>query len=371
MTFKNILYRCLFLTILLFVRSVAAQAQAVDQLIEGAKLCTHPLQHYEAEYGIPSHLLSAIASTESGRFHDGLKIKLPWPWTINAEGKGYFFDSKEEAIEAARKLLARGVESMDLGCMQVNIHHHPDAFSSLSQAFNPENNVAYAANFLRNLYQDEGSWKQAAADYHSKTPYLGKQYVGLVYDSWFKIVDKLRTARLNIPSSSVNGLNEMQQASAALPAASPIKYNSPKYIKVSEEQKRRDYIYKTPSMKSIKVTSDGAVVQSSSNESNEYKKRENGVIIVRPQITVVSSNNTSNNTPEPMVIADASPTSIKQSILDLPPSAGGGAIVSHSPVASAEPEAKIIRLDNKLVSDRHPVNTVTNKKTGPNFIFND
>lgn len=359
---KNTFYKRSALALLLCAQPVYAQAQSIDPLIEGAKLCTRHLHRYETQYGIPSHLLSAIASTESGRFHDGLKIKLPWPWTINAEGKGYFFNSKEEAIVAARKLQARGVESMDIGCMQVNIHHHPNAFVSLSQAFEPENNVAYAASFLRNLYQEERSWKQAASNYHSKTPSLGNKYIGIVYNSWFKIVDKLRTARLNIPSSSVNGLNEMRQADAG---SSPIT-SAPKYINVSNERNKKDSIYKSPSMKSIKVTSQGAVAQ-----SNESRRRENGIIIVHPEISVVGNNITSNNkdnSPEPMIMADASPTNAKQSILDLPPSAGGTAA---APVASPEQEAKIIRLDNKLVSSRRPINDTVNNKSGPNFIFND
>ncbi len=340
-----------------------SQAQVIDPLIEGAKLCTRHLQRYETQYGIPSHLLSAIASTESGRYHDGLKIKLPWPWTINAEGKGYFFDTKEEAVAAALKLQARGVESIDVGCMQVNIHHHPEAFVSMSQAFEPENNVAYAASFLRNLYQEEGSWKKAASDYHSKTPDRGRQYVGLVYDSWFKIIDKLRSARLNVPESSVNGLRDMKRPESSVQAAIP---SGPKYIKVSDSAgSQKEAIYKTPSMKSIKVTAQGTAIG-----SNESRKRENGIIIVQPEISAASANpeikrvNASLPGPETMVVADASNASNKQSILDLPPSAG-----SPAP-AAADPGAKIIRIDNKLVSARHPVNTVT-KKSGPNFIFND
>lgn len=186
-------------------------SQTIDPLIEGAKQCTRYLQIYEHEYAIPTHLLSAIASTESGRYHDGLKIKLPWPWTINAEGKGYFFNTKEEAIAAAHSLQALGVKSMDIGCMLVNIQQHPDAFSSLSQAFEPENNIAYAASFLRKLYQKEGSWKQATIDYHSKNPQDGQVYVGKIYANWYNIVERLKNAHLNVPTSSLEIMKEMQK----------------------------------------------------------------------------------------------------------------------------------------------------------------
>jgi|CXWL01.1.fsa_nt_gi hypothetical protein len=364
---KNNLLRCFVLGLLVIIPHTPVQAQ-LDPLIEGAKLCTRHLQHYETQYGIPSHLLSAIASTESGRFHDGLKIKLPWPWTINAEGKGYFFDTKEEAIMAARKLQARGVESMDVGCMQVNIYHHPNAFASLNIAFEPENNVAYAASFLRNLYQEGGSWKQAASNYHSKTPSLGNKYIGLVYNSWIKIVDKLRNARLNIAKSAVNGLQEMKQADASPPTVTTA---VPKHINVSNLEEQRISNYKSPHMKTIKVTSQGVT-----NQSSDARKRESGIIVVHPEITVANSGtlpiSNKNNSPEPMVVADATPIGIKQSLLDSPPSAGNNTIASsaQSP-APADIEAKIIRLDNKLVTSKRPINNVAIQKAGPNFIFND
>lgn len=191
----------------------AAHAQ-IDPLIEGAKLCTRHLTRYEREYGIPTHLLSAIASTESGRYHSGLKIKLPWPWTINAEGKGYMYDSKQEAIEAVRKFRAQGMKSIDVGCMQVNLYHHPNAFASLEEAFDPEYNIAYSAAFLRSLYQEGGSWKKAASDYHSRTAARGTQYVGIVYNSWFTIIDKLRNARIASESAPAE-----TQVAAAAPVA--------------------------------------------------------------------------------------------------------------------------------------------------------
>src|SRR5271170_2358834 len=94
---------------LAFVPVSQSFAVQTDPMIEGAKLCTRHLPRFEREYAIPTHLLSAIASTESGRYHEGLGMKLPWPWAINANGKGYYFDSKEDAIAAVRKLRAHGV----------------------------------------------------------------------------------------------------------------------------------------------------------------------------------------------------------------------------------------------------------------------
>ena len=272
-----------------------------DALVQGAKLCTRHLSRYEREYGIPTHLLSAIASTESGRYHSGLKISVPWPWTINAEGKGYYFDTKEQAVSAARKFLARGIQSIDVGCMQVNLYHHPHAFSSLDKAFEPENNIAYAASFLRELYQSDGTWKQAAADYHSKTPQLGNEYVGIVYNSWYKIVDKLRAARIQTPNSPEEkqvASNEDMQTQTINVSSSTIAQDTPyvKYVRpvvaeekpepkaepkqaeakpaaLPEQQGRKVAAYQAPRMNSIQVST----------------RQDNGMIVVKPAVRVVDS----------------------------------------------------------------------------------
>ena len=96
----------------------------------------------------------------------------PWPWTINAEGTGRFFESKAEAIAAVEALQARGVRSIDVGCMQVNLMHHPHAFASLDEAFDPQANAAYGARFLSALHHDLGAWPAATAAYHSQTEKL-------------------------------------------------------------------------------------------------------------------------------------------------------------------------------------------------------
>ncbi len=181
-----------------------------DALIETAKLCTQYMPRYEKEYGIPVHLLSAIATTESGRYHDGLKIKLPYPWVIKVEGKTYFFDTKEEAIAAVQKLQARGVQSVDVGCMLVNLYNHTKSFNSLTQAFEPENNIAYTANLLRGFYIQTGSWKNAAKLYNNESLNPKPDYVKLVYNNWKTIIDKLKSAHQEIPSSTTVGLQEFK-----------------------------------------------------------------------------------------------------------------------------------------------------------------
>ncbi len=252
---------------------VSAAFASGDPMIDGARECTRYLPRFEREYGIPLHLLSAISSTESGRWHDGLKIALPWPWTINAEGKAYYLDSKEEAIATARKLKAQGVKSMDIGCMQVNLYHHPEAFRSIEDAFEPEKNIAYAASFLRNLYQEGGSWRKAAADYHSKTPSLGSQYVGLVYDKWYTIIDKLRLARTVVSSAEAMrppAATSTQTAVYNIPSKPASAQPAIKAAATLGEQTGKKLPEQAPvRMKIIKV-------------ADNKPKRENGLIVIRP-----------------------------------------------------------------------------------------
>jgi len=143
-------------------------------------LCRGAIRQAEAGSGLPSNLLSGIARVESGRRDPATGQFGPWPWTINAEGRGSFFETKAEAIAFANALRARGVQSFDVGCLQINMLHHPDAFASLEEAFDPVANARYAVRFLQSLKDKLGSWEDAAAWYHSANPELGVPYRGLV-----------------------------------------------------------------------------------------------------------------------------------------------------------------------------------------------
>ncbi len=108
----------------------------------------------------------------------------PWPWTINAAGQGFFFPSKSAAIQAVQQLQAAGINSIDVGCMQINLRYHPAAFRSLSQAFDPTANARYAAVFLTALYDHSQDWTKATGDYHSQTPTLAGPYQLRVLAHW-------------------------------------------------------------------------------------------------------------------------------------------------------------------------------------------
>jgi len=141
-------------------------------------MCRPALAAAEARYGIPTGLLQAIGIVESGRRDEATGTRQPWPWTINAEGEPHFFDTKDQGVAWVRQAQTRGMRSIDTGCAQVNLMHHPDAFASLEQAFDPTANADYAARFLRQLRDTSagGNWMTAVGYYHSQTPELAEAY---------------------------------------------------------------------------------------------------------------------------------------------------------------------------------------------------
>lgn len=137
--------------------------------------CRAAIRAVEQAFAVPAGLMAAIGRVESGRAGPDGRID-PWPWSINANGVDQVFDSKPAAIAAVRALQAAGTASIDIGCMQVNLKYHPEAFASLDDAFDPVRNATYAAGFLQRLHTQTGTWPNATAWYHSATPELGEPY---------------------------------------------------------------------------------------------------------------------------------------------------------------------------------------------------
>jgi len=147
----------------------AAAARAGDDT-----KCMAEIAAAERTMPLPSGALRSIALVESGR-PIGSRV-VPWPWSVNAAGVGRYYASKAEAIGQVEALQASGLQSIDVGCMQVNLASHRSAFRSLDDAFEPAVNVGYAARFFMSLYQQTGRWTLAMTSYHSQTPALAAEY---------------------------------------------------------------------------------------------------------------------------------------------------------------------------------------------------
>lgn len=161
----------LFSLFALFQPGKSTAEQSVQQT---AAICEAAAHQASIESGVPVSVLMAITLTETGK-RRGTEI-LPWPWTVNMEGKGVWFDDLEEAKIYVDAHFARGARSFDVGCFQINFRWHGDAFSSISEMFEPLANARYAAKFLGELYDEFGDWSKAAGAYHSRTPHFANRY---------------------------------------------------------------------------------------------------------------------------------------------------------------------------------------------------
>ncbi|MEE2745781.1 MAG: transglycosylase SLT domain-containing protein [Pseudomonadota bacterium] len=174
----------LYFTLGLNVKPVGAN-RATTYLAD--KSCLLAAKRIEKRNGIPNDLLSSIALSETGRWNPNTKEMFAWPWTVTSSGKGHYYPNKTAAVRAVKKLQLRGVQNIDVGCMQINLLYHPNAFRSLDEAFNAHTNVEYARKFLVGLYKSTGDWIQAAANYHSTNPQKNLNYQTKLLRIWNKL----------------------------------------------------------------------------------------------------------------------------------------------------------------------------------------
>lgn len=154
----------------------SAQAQGLAR-----NACEQAGEAAERRLGLPPGLLLAIGRVESGRWDPALGRVAPWPWTIDVAGDGRLFAAKAEAVGATAALRDTGARNIDVGCYQISLLHHPDAFVTLDEAFDPAANADYAARFLLSLRARYGDWPAAVAAYHSADPERGGPYRARVY----------------------------------------------------------------------------------------------------------------------------------------------------------------------------------------------
>jgi soluble lytic murein transglycosylase-like protein len=179
--------RVLVLAALAVVVSDVAEAKRRSQPArtppDPGLVCRQAIRAVEREAGLPPGLLMAIARVETGRT-DRRGNFTPWAWSLRANGRAEYLDTREEAVRRVAALRSAGVTVIDVGCVQVNLHYHDDAFPSVARALDPMANTRYAARFLKRLNDELGNWPAAVAAYHSRTPSRGHAYRDRVMAAW-------------------------------------------------------------------------------------------------------------------------------------------------------------------------------------------
>jgi hypothetical protein len=139
-----------------------------------SRVCNAAISVFERLHDIPKGLLHAISETESQKH----------PWSVNRGGESYYFDSQEEAVKFVKESGSKGHSNIDVGCMQINLFYHGNKFKTIDEAFHPITNINYAAIFLKELYLETGSWKNAIRYYHSRDAKFNQPYLSKVMSKW-------------------------------------------------------------------------------------------------------------------------------------------------------------------------------------------
>lgn len=137
----------------------------------------HHAKEAELKHGIPENLLLAIAHYESNKS----------PYAINARGRGYFFKTKEQAVDFIDKLVKEGCKNINIGFMQLNYASHRKRFKSAADMIDPEKNIMYAAKLLVALKRTHGSWERAVEAYKGSFSETSQNYRTKVFSLRFKL----------------------------------------------------------------------------------------------------------------------------------------------------------------------------------------
>lgn len=138
--------------------------------------CSSPIALFEgpaASTRTHPAILMSVAQTESRR---GQAMPY-WPWTLNVGGRGYYFDSREDAYSAIQWLLRNGYRNFDIGLAQTNWRWHGHRYASPWDALQPHTNLEVAGAILREHYDRTGSWETAVRHYHNKNPDKNAPYL--------------------------------------------------------------------------------------------------------------------------------------------------------------------------------------------------
>lgn len=156
---------------------VRAQDGGLSLFTSGSprSVCERAARQAAAREDVPLDILLAVGFTETGRtLEDGEAVI--WPWSVATSEGGAFFPSRREAGRAVQSHLEAGLESVDIGCMQVNYRWHGEGFDSPADMLDPYRNTSYAARHLRDLFERFGDWDAATARYHSFDEARGAGY---------------------------------------------------------------------------------------------------------------------------------------------------------------------------------------------------
>jgi len=116
---------------------------------------------------VPRDIVLRVVTHESKSTYQG-RIQ-PWPWTLNIDGKGYYFSNYHKALLAAIKAHRNGAEKLGIGFGQIEWKYHKDRFDkNIAAALHPRRNIKVVCEILVEAWSSKRvkTWEDAIAYYH-------------------------------------------------------------------------------------------------------------------------------------------------------------------------------------------------------------
>jgi hypothetical protein len=96
--------------------------------------------------GLDPYILYAVALVESAKVSK--RVAKPWPWALNRQGRPFIPSSLTEAKDILGGSLAKGIRSIDVGLMQVNVRWQGHRVRQPEDLLDPETNLKVGADVL-------------------------------------------------------------------------------------------------------------------------------------------------------------------------------------------------------------------------------
>lgn len=130
-----------------------------NDTLEQSLDCQKIIRKIEVEYNIPTNLLAAVATVESGQK----------PFAVYARGRSKYFSSHDEAVKFVIAQKKKKVKNLYVGPMQICLKSHGKQFESIEHALTPYNNIRFAAQLLISLHKKYGTWDKAVMHYNASS----------------------------------------------------------------------------------------------------------------------------------------------------------------------------------------------------------
>ena len=129
-----------------FVRTGAVMLLAVSMQSRAVDLTGTPWESAAKRHGLDPVLLYALALEANPRPSGPGSIS-PWPWTLGANGRPHFYDTRAAAL-ADLPAMVEESDDIDLGLLQVNLKRHRRHVGNPATLLDARINLVVAADIL-------------------------------------------------------------------------------------------------------------------------------------------------------------------------------------------------------------------------------